>query len=139
MDYASWLPHLNAALNGISGALLIVARAQIARHRIEQHRRTMLAALLMSALFLVSYIAYHYAAPIFRFRGQGWIRPVYYSLLVSHVLLAAVALPMIAVTAVRGLRRRDARHRDLARWTWPVWMYVSVTGLLVYALLYHWA
>lgn len=139
MDYVSWLPHLNASLNGLSAVLLLLARMQIKAKLIEAHRRTMLAALAVSALFLVSYIAYHYGAPIFRFRGQGWIRPVYYSLLISHVALAALSLPLIAMTAVRGLRRRVERHRALARWTWPLWMYVSVSGLVVYALLYHWA
>lgn len=138
MDYAGWLPHLNATLNALSAALLVIARTQIAAKRVESHRRTMVAALVVSALFLISYIVYHYGAPIFRFRGQGWIRPVYYGLLVSHVLLAALSLPLILMTALRGLRRRDAGHRALARWAWPLWLYVSVSGLAVYALLYHW-
>jgi uncharacterized membrane protein YozB (DUF420 family) len=137
MDAAQVLPHLNATLNGIAGALLIVARWQIGQRRIDAHRRTMLAALGVSALFLVSYIAYHYAAPIYQFRGQGWIRPVYYALLVSHVILAALAIPLVATTAWRGYHRRDARHRAIARWTWPLWMYVSASGLLVYLLLYQ--
>lgn len=139
VDYAGWLPHLNAALNGLSAALLVIARTHIAARRVESHRRAMIAALVVSALFLISYIAYHYGAPIFRFRGQGWIRPVYYSLLVSHVLLAALSLPLIAMTALRGLRRQDAGHRALARWIWPLWLYVCLSGLLVYALLYHWS
>lgn len=137
MDAAQVLPHVNATLNGIAGALLIVARWQIGQRRIDAHRRTMLAALGVSALFLVSYIAYHHAAPIYQFRGQGWIRPVYYALLISHVLLAALAIPLVATTAWRGYRRRDTRHRAIARWTWPLWMYVSASGLLVYLLLYQ--
>ena len=97
----------------------------------------MLAALLVSALFLVSYIAYHLGSPIFVFRGHGLVRPLYYLLLISHVLLAAIAIPMILATAWRGLHRSDERHRRIARWTWPVWMYVSVSGVAVYLMLYH--
>jgi uncharacterized membrane protein YozB (DUF420 family) len=137
MDAAQLLPHINAALNATAGALLLVARWQISQRRIGAHRRSMLAALVVSALFLISYIAYHYAAPIFVFRGQGWIRPVYYALLISHVLLAALAIPLVAATAWRGYHRRDVRHRAIARWTWPLWMYVSASGLLVYLLLYQ--
>ena len=137
MDAAQLLPHVNATLNGIACTLLLVARWQIGQRRIDAHRRTMLAALGVSALFLVSYIAYHYAAPIFVFRGQGWIRPVYYALLISHVLLAALAIPLVATTAWQGYHRRDSRHRSIARWTWPLWMYVSASGLLVYLLLYQ--
>ena len=137
MDPAQLLPHLNAALNAVSAVLLLAARILIARRRIDAHRRAMLAALGVSALFLVSYLAYHYAAPIFVFRGQGAIRGVYYALLVSHVVLAALALPLVLATAWFGLRRVDARHRALARWTWPLWMYVSVSGVVVYWLLYQ--
>lgn len=137
MDPANLLPHLNAALNAVSAVLLLVARILIAQRRIDAHRRAMLAALGVSALFLVSYLAYHYAAPIFVFRGQGAIRSVYYALLVSHVVLAALALPLVLATAWFGLHRVDARHRALARWTWPLWMYVSVSGVVVYWLLYQ--
>lgn len=137
MDPASLLPHLNAALNAVSAVLLLAARILIARRRIDAHRRAMLAALGVSALFLVSYLAYHYAAPIFVFRGQGAIRGVYYALLVSHVVLAALALPLVLATTWFGLHRVDARHRALARWTWPLWMYVSVSGVVVYWLLYQ--
>lgn len=137
MDPANLLPHLNAALNAVSAVLLLVARILIAQRRIDAHRRAMLAALGVSALFLVSYLAYHYASPIFVFRGQGAIRSVYYALLVSHVVLAALALPLVLATAWFGLHRVDARHRALARWTWPLWMYVSVSGVVVYWLLYQ--
>ena len=137
MDPAQLLPHLNAALNAVSAALLLAARILIARRQIDAHRRAMLAALGVSALFLVSYLAYHYASPIFVFRGQGAIRSVYYALLVSHVVLAALALPLVLATAWFGLHRVDARHRALARWTWPLWMYVSVSGVVVYWLLYQ--
>lgn len=137
MDAAQVLPHLNASLNLIAASLLVVARVRIARRQIEGHRRAMVAALVVSALFLVSYLAYHHLAPIFVFRGQGWIRPVYYALLVSHVVLAALAIPAIIATAWMGWRRRDQRHRALARWVWPLWMYVSASGVLVYLLLYQ--
>ena len=131
------LPHVNASLNATAMVLLGYARVMIAQRRIERHRRAMLAALAVSALFLVTYITYHYAAPICVFRGQGWIRPVYYFLLVSHVVLAAAAIPLVLATAYLGLRRIDQRHRAIARWTWPVWMYVSVSGVVVYLLLYQ--
>lgn len=137
VDLPNLLPHVNASLNATAMLLLGYARVMIARKDIERHRRAMIAALVVSALFLVGYIIYHHVAPIFVFRGQGWIRPLYYALLVSHVVLAALAIPMILTTAVLGLRRRDSRHRAIARWTWPVWMYVSVSGVLVYLLLYQ--
>ncbi|MBX3691711.1 DUF420 domain-containing protein [Dokdonella sp.] len=137
MDPANVLPHVNATLNAISGVLLVVARVLIAQRRIAAHRRAMLAALVVSALFLIGYIVYHVTSPIFVFRGTGLVRPVYYALLISHVVLAAAALPMILVTAVLGLRRRDDRHRRWARWTWPLWMYVSLSGVAVYLLLYQ--
>lgn len=137
MQLANLLPHINASLNATCAVLLVVARVFIAQGRIAEHRRTMIAALLVSALFLTGYIAYHYSSPIFVFRGQGWIRPVYYALLISHVVIAALAIPMILATAWFGLNRIDARHRALARWTWPVWMFVSVSGVAVYLLLYQ--
>jgi uncharacterized membrane protein YozB (DUF420 family) len=137
MDLAATLPHVNAALNGATATLLIVARVLIAQRRIEAHRRAMIGALVVSALFLASYLAYHYIAPIFVFRGHGWVRPVYYALLVSHVALAALSAPLILGVAWLGLHRSDARHRALARWTWPLWMYVSVSGVAVYLMLYQ--
>lgn len=130
-ELAGLLPHLNASLNAGAGVMLLLARRRILAGRIDAHRRAMLGALALSAVFLVSYLAYHYAMPINVFRGQGWVRPLYYALLVSHVLLAALALPLILVTAWLGLHRRDQRHRAIARWTWPLWMYVSVSGVLV--------
>jgi uncharacterized membrane protein YozB (DUF420 family) len=137
MQLANLLPHINASLNATCAVLLVVARVFIAQGRIAEHRRTMIGALLVSALFLVGYIAYHYSSPIFVFRGHGWIRPVYYALLISHVLVAALAVPLVLTTAWFGLNRIDARHRALARWTWPVWMFVSASGVIVYLMLYH--
>lgn len=136
MDTASILPHVNATLNGISIILLVAARVLVAQGRIEAHRVAMLSALGVSALFLISYIAYHVSAPIFVFRGQGVDRSLYYVLLISHVLLAAASLPLILVTAWFGLNRIVPRHTRWARWTWPIWMYVSLTGVAVYLMLY---
>lgn len=137
MDAATTLPHVNAALNTLTIILLMAAFLLIRQKRVEAHRKAMIGAIGVSALFLVSYLVYHFSAPIFVFRGEGLVRPVYYTFLISHVVLAAVATPMILVTAWRGLTRADARHRAIARWTWPVWMYVAVSGVVVYALLYH--
>jgi len=137
MEPATLLPHVNAALNGVGAVLLLGARVAIAQRRIDAHRRAMLAALAVSALFLLGYLVYHFTSPIFVFRGEGLVRPFYYALLISHVLLAAAALPMILVTGVLGWRRRDARHRRWARWTWPLWMYVSLSGVAVYLMLYQ--
>ena len=137
MGIVPLLPHINATLNAVAGVLLLIGRVHIARRRIAAHRSTMLAALSVSSLFLVGYITFRLSAPIFVFRGQGAVRPLYYALLISHVLLAAVAIPMILVTAWRALHRDDARHRRWARWTWPVWMFVSVSGVVVYLMLYQ--
>jgi uncharacterized membrane protein YozB (DUF420 family) len=137
MGISTQLPHINAALNAITGVLLLIGRVRIARRRVAAHRAAMLAAVGVSVLFLVGYITYHLSAPIFVFRGHGLIRPVYYTLLISHVLLAAAAIPLVLVTVWRGLHRDDVRHRRWARWTWPVWMYVSVSGVVVYLMLYR--
>lgn len=137
MNLAQWLPHANATLNLMAATALVAARWRIHHRDIDGHRRWMLAALGISALFLAGYLAYHVLAPIRVFRGEGWIRPVYYVLLVSHVLMAALSLPMILASAWFGWRDRRDRHRRWVRWTWPAWMYVSVTGVFVYALLWH--
>ncbi|MFA7429392.1 MAG: DUF420 domain-containing protein [Rhodospirillaceae bacterium] len=137
MDTASILPHVNAALNAITTVLLVVGLVMARAGRADVHRPVMAAALVTSAIFLVSYVIYHFTAPIFVFRGEGWVRPVYYAMLISHVVLAAVVTPMIAVTAWRGVRGTIDRHRPLARWTMPIWLYVSVTGVIIYAALYH--
>ena len=137
MDITAHLPHINAALNAATSVLLVVGRTHIARRRVAANRATMIAAVGVSVLFLAGYITYHLSAPIFVFRGEGWIRPVYYALLVSHVVLAAIAIPLVLATFWRGLRREEARHRRWARWTWPVWIYVSVSGVVVYLMLYH--
>jgi len=131
------LPAVNATLNGISAILLVVAYLLIRAKRIEQHRRVMLAAFSTSTLFLICYLVYHAQVGSVRFTRQGAVRPLYYSILVTHVVLAAATLPLAIITLSRGLKMRYARHRAIARWTFPIWLYVSVTGVLVYVLLYQ--
>jgi len=133
----SQLPALNATLNGIAAVLLTAGWVLIRRHRVDQHRLCMLAAFGVSTLFLISYLVYHAQAGSRPFTGQGPIRVVYFTVLVSHIVLAAAILPLALVTLRRGLRREDARHRRVARWTLPIWLYVSVTGVVVYWMLYQ--
>ena len=129
------LPAVNATLNGTAAALLIAGYIQIRRGQIAAHRTCMLAAFTTSALFLVSYLTYHALVGSVAVTGQGPIRTLYFTVLISHVILAALILPLALVTLRRGLRRADARHVALARWTLPIWLYVSVTGVVVYWML----
>ena len=131
------LPHLNAALNAASAVLLITGWILIKQRRIEQHRGCMIAAVLMSSLFLLSYVVYHANVGSKPFPGTGLIRTVYFAILIPHVILAAAVLPPILITFTRGLRRDDLRHRKIARKTLPVWLFVSVTGVIVYLMLYR--
>jgi uncharacterized membrane protein YozB (DUF420 family) len=131
------LPALNAALNGLSGILLGIGYLLIRSKRIAAHRAFMIAAFVTSSLFLVSYVIYHAQVGSVRFTREGWVRPVYYVILLTHVILAATVPPLAIVTLWRGLSGRFARHRAIARWTFPIWMYVSVTGVLVYVMLYQ--
>lgn len=135
MDVSA-LPTLNAALNASSGVLLVAAYVAIKRRRIETHRTLMLSACVVSALFLVSYVIYHAQAGSKPYPGTGWMRAVYFSVLVPHVLLAAGLLPLAGLTLARGLKRRDREHRRIARVTFPIWLFVSVTGVVVYLMLY---
>jgi len=130
------LPTLNAALNATSGVLLTIAWFHIKSRRIEAHRRFMIAAFVTSALFLTSYVIYHAQAGSKPYPGTGVMRTIYFSILIPHVLLAAVVLPLAIITLRRGLRRDDVRHRRIARITLPLWLFVSVTGVVVYAMLY---
>jgi uncharacterized membrane protein YozB (DUF420 family) len=134
----AYFPALNATLNGTSAALLLTGRVLIAKGRMAAHRTCMIAAVVASSLFLACYVFFHLNAGNIRFLGQGWSRPVYFSILISHVVLAIVIVPLAIITLSRGLRARYDRHRVIARWTWPLWMYVSVTGVLVYFMLYQW-
>ncbi len=130
------LPALNALLNGSCAALLIAGYAFIRARRVTAHRACMLLALLTSALFLVSYLTYHYHVGSVPYRGTGWTRPAYFALLITHTVLAASVVPLALVTAGRALRGQFDRHVRLARWTLPIWLYVSVTGVVIYLMLY---
>lgn len=132
------LPALNATLNGLTATLLSVGYVFIRRGREGAHRACMIAALLLSVAFLTSYLVYHFNVGSIQFTAEGWVRPVYFSILLSHAVLAVVVVPLVVVTVVRAFRRRFERHRRVARWTLPVWLYVSVTGVLVYLMLYRW-
>jgi uncharacterized membrane protein YozB (DUF420 family) len=130
-------PIINATLNGTSGVLLFVGRSFIKRGRMAAHRAVMITAVVTSSLFLISYLYYHYHVGSVRFQGQGWSRPVYFTILISHTILAATIVPLVIITLSRGLRARFDKHRAIARWTYPLWMYVSVTGVVIYFMLYH--
>ena len=131
------LPRLNAALNGLSAVFLLLGFRFIRSGRRMAHRNCMVAAVGTSVLFLASYLTYHFQAGTTRFQTEGWIRILYLTILVSHTILAVTIVPLVAVTLSRAIRRRFAAHRKIARWTWPLWIYVSVTGVLIYVLLYH--
>lgn len=131
------LPAVNAALNGLAAIFLTTGYVLIRRGRRELHKRCMLAALTTSALFLVSYVIYHANTGSRPFPGQGVIRVVYFAILVTHVVLAVVILPLALMTAARGLSAQYNRHVRLARWTLPLWLYVSVTGVVIYLMLYR--
>jgi len=130
------LPALNAVLNGTSAVLLAAGYVLIRRRRIAAHRACMLLALLTSAAFLVSYLTYHYHVGSVGYRGAGWTRRVYFTILFSHTILAAAVVPLALVTAARALRGRFDRHVRIARLTLPIWFYVSVTGVVIYLMLY---
>jgi putative membrane protein len=134
-------PLLNAALNATSAILIGAARYQIGKRRINAHKNLMIAAVCTSTIFLASYLYYHFAirhGQPTHFPGTGIPRLIYFSVLTSHTVLAAAIVPMIFVTMKRGLRRDDAAHTRISRWTYPLWMYVSVTGVLIYLMLYRW-
>ena len=132
----AYFPALNATLNGTSAVLLLTGRILIAKRRIAAHRACMIAAVATSVLFLGCYVYFHANVGNIRFSGVGWTRPVYFTILISHTMLAIVILPMAVITLSRGLRARYDRHRVIARWTWPLWMYVSITGVIVYFMLF---
>lgn len=137
MTAATILPHVNAVLNTLSTILLLIGFAFIRSGNREIHRKFMIAAIIVSAVFLASYLAYHFTAPIFVFPGTGWTVPAYYTLLITHVILAVIVTPMVGVTAWRALHGRFERHKAIARWTLPIWLYVTVTGVAIYVILYH--
>ena len=133
----SILPHLNATLNATSFALLALGFYFIRRGNVRSHVACMVAALSVSILFLVSYVVYHYNYGSVRFTGQGFVRSVYLTILLTHVVLAIVIVPLVVLTVRRALRRDFIRHRRIARWTYPLWLYVSVSGVVVYLMLYQ--
>ena len=131
------LPALNAVLNASAAGLLVWGYTLIRRRRKVTHRKVMLAAFTVSCLFLVSYLVYHYQVGSVRFQKTGAIRALYLSILATHTVLAAMVPPLAILTLSRALSGRFDRHRRIARWTLPIWLYVSVTGVVVYAMLYH--
>jgi uncharacterized membrane protein YozB (DUF420 family) len=131
------LPALNATLNGIAGLLLLAGFYFIRRRQIARHRAAMIGAFAMSTLFLISYLVYHANVGSRPFPGQGPIRTLYFAILITHIVLAAAIVPLALVTLWRGLKRDDVRHRRIAKITWPIWMYVSVTGVVIYLMLYQ--
>ena len=141
MTLVDVLPHVTAGLNALAGLLSIVGFAQIKSGNRLGHKAVMTAAVIVSALFLVTYLLHHFLHPLFQFRGEGLARPIYFTLLFTHVVLAVAVTPMIVLTYIRGRRAlatgETAKHRALARWTFPIWVYVSVSGIVVYWLLYH--
>ena len=137
-DY-SIFPKINATLNGCSAVLLVTGRTLIARRKITAHRTVMLTAFATSCLFLVSYLYYHWPGHggVVYFRGTGWTRTLYFAILISHTILAIAIVPMVLITLTRALREQFDRHRAIARWTYPIWLYVSVTGVIVYLMLFQ--
>ena len=131
------LPAVNASLNALSGVLLLCGYAMIRLRRIEVHRMFMIAAFSASLMFLISYVVYHAQVGSVRFAREGFVRPLYYTILITHVILAIAVVPLAIITLSRGLKGRYPQHRRIARWTFPIWLYVSVTGVLVYVLLYQ--
>ena len=131
------LPTVNATLNTISAVLLTIGFLMIRRRKIVAHRNCMIAAFVVSGLFLTSYLIYHYHAGSTPFEGSGWIRSVYFAVLIPHIILAATILPLALITLYLALRKQFTKHRRIARWTLPIWLYVSITGIIVYWMLYH--
>ena len=135
-DY-SIFPAINATLNGTSAVLLITGHRLIKQKRMAAHRAVMITALVSSSLFLISYLYYHYHVGSVHFQGQGVWRPIYFTILTTHTILAAVIVPMVIITLTRALKAQFGRHRAIARWTYPLWLYVSVTGVVIYFMLYR--
>ena len=130
-------PAINATLNGISAVLITTGRALIRRNNMRLHRASMIAAVATSSLFLASYLYYHAHVGSVHFPGQGWVRPVYFVLLTSHTVLAVTVVPLVLLALSAALRGRFDRHRRIVRWAYPIWLYVSVTGVIVYLMLYQ--
>jgi putative membrane protein len=134
----SSLATLNAVLNASASVCLIAGYVFIRRRQRERHRKSMIAAFALSVAFLIGYVVHHAQVGSVPFRGHGWVRPVYFAILIPHVSLAAPVVPLSLVTLIRGLRGRFDKHKRIARWTLPIWLYVSASGVVVYLMLYHW-
>jgi uncharacterized membrane protein YozB (DUF420 family) len=137
--FIDFIPTLNAILNATSSVFLVTGFVMIRRRRVEAHRFCMLGAVTASILFLISYVTYHvgFAKGVTRFQGTGWTRPLYFFILTSHTILAVTIVPFVILTLRRAFRKEFPRHRKVARWTFPMWLYVSITGVLVYLMLYQ--
>ncbi|HWP43201.1 MAG TPA: DUF420 domain-containing protein [Blastocatellia bacterium] len=131
------LPTINAILNATCFTLLVTGYIMIRQKRVEAHRACMLGAVATSIVFLISYLIYHFNVGATSFKGTGWARPFYFAVLISHTVLAATIVPFVIMTLRRAFRREFSSHRKVARWTLPLWLYVSVTGVIVYLMLYH--
>ena len=136
-DFIGYLPHLNACLNASSAILLFSGWRFIKAHNVAAHRACQISALIVSLLFLTSYLTYHYYHGTTRFQGTGLARPIYFTILTSHTILAVVIVPLVALTFFRAIRGDFGRHRRIARITLPLWFYVSITGVIVYLMLYQ--
>ena len=136
-EFIGYLPHLNACLNGTSAILLFSGWRFIKAHNVVAHRACQISALIVSLLFLTSYLTYHYYHGTTRFQGTGLARPIYFTILTSHTILAVVIVPLVALTFFRAFRADFVRHRRIARITLPLWFYVSITGVIVYLMLYQ--
>jgi putative membrane protein len=131
------LPAVNAILNASSAVLLSTGYRFIRRRQVHAHKLCMVAAFGTSTLFLISYLTYHYHVGSRPFQGQGWVRPLYFTILISHTILAAVIVPLALITLYRAWKADFAKHADVARWTLPIWLYVSITGVIIYVMLYQ--
>ena len=136
-EYISYLPHLNAILNATCALLLFSGYSFIRAGRVAAHRTCQIAAVIVSVIFLASYLTYHYQHGATRFAGEGLARPIYYTILISHTILAIVIVPLVGITLYRALKADFVRHRKIARLTLPLWLYVSITGVIVYLMLYQ--
>ncbi len=133
----SYLPAVNATLNGLCAVILLIARNRIKHKAIPQHKTLMITAFCVSIVFLASYLYYHFNAGIVYFDGTGIWRPIYFTLLTTHTILAVTVPVLATITLTRGLRSRFKKHRAIAKWTYPIWLYVSVTGVIIYFMLYQ--
>jgi uncharacterized membrane protein YozB (DUF420 family) len=131
------LPAVNAVLNATCAVLLTLGYRFIRRRQVIAHQRCMIAACATSALFLLSYVVYHYNIGSMPFRGQGWVRPLYFTILISHTILAAAIVPLVLITLFRAWKADFIKHVRIAKWTLPIWLYVSITGVIIYCMLYQ--